>query len=326
MRHFIEAAFRAVLAATAFTTAPAAFSQAYPSKPLRFVVPFAPGGGIDIFSRAIAPGLQAGLGQAVVVENRPASAGIVGADFTAKSPPDGYTIMMGGSWLVVGSLMYSKLPYRVDRDFTPVALIADASIQLLMHASVPATSMKEFIEYSKANPGKLNYGSAGIGHPFHLAMEMFKQRTGANLVHVPYKGMNPAVQDLMAGRIQAIMYSANAQLMELVKAGKLRVLATATDARLPDLPEVPTMTELGIRDFRPAANVAIVGPAGMPRPVVDRLHAELSRTVNSPEVANAYEKLLFVKTLGGPDEYAQVVKRELEVWAPLIKTLNISLD
>jgi tripartite-type tricarboxylate transporter receptor subunit TctC len=326
MRYFIEAAFRAVLVAAAFTSAPAALAQAYPSKPLRFVVPFAPGGGIDIFSRAIAPGLQSGLGQPVLVENRPASAGIVGADFTAKSPPDGYTIMMGGSWLVVGSLMYSKLPYRVDRDFTPVALIADASIQLLMHASVPATSMKEFIEYSKANPGKLNYGSAGIGHPFHLAMEMFKQRTGADLVHVPYKGMNPAVQDLMAGRIQAIMYSANAQLMELVKAGKLRVLATATDARLPDLPEVPTMTELGIRDFRPAANVAIVGPAGMPRPVVERLHAELMRTVNSPEVANAYEKLLFVKTLSSPDEYGQVVKRELEVWAPLIKTLNITLD
>ncbi|OFZ99739.1 MAG: hypothetical protein A3H35_14730 [Betaproteobacteria bacterium RIFCSPLOWO2_02_FULL_62_17] len=304
----------------------AVLAQSYPGKPLRFIVPFAPGGGIDIVSRAIAPQLQAGLGQPVLVENRPASAGILGADAVAKSAPDGYTIMPGGSWMVVGSLMYKSLPYSVLRDFTPIALIADASIQIMIHASLPAKNFAEFIEYAKANPGKLNFGSAGIGHPFHLTMEMFKQRTGTNMVHVPYKGMNPAVQDFITGRIQVLSYSANAQLTELIKAGKLRAIATATEQRLPALPEVPTMDELGIRNFHPAANLSIVGPAGIPRPVVDRLHAELVKATATPEVAKTYASLLFLRTLGTPDEYGKIMRNELDTWGPLIKALNISLD
>jgi tripartite-type tricarboxylate transporter receptor subunit TctC len=319
-------ALRIAATAAALLAAGASLAQQYPSKPIRYIVPFAPGGGIDIFSRAFAPRLSAQLGQPVVVENRPASAGIIGAEATAKSAPDGYTIMMGGSWLVVGSLMYRTLPYQVERDFTPVAMLADASIQLMTHTSVPVTTVKEFVDYSKANPGKLNYGSAGVGHPFHLAMEMFKSRTGADLVHVPYKGMNPAVQDFLGGRTQAIFYSANAQLAQMVKEGKIRVIATATERRLPNFPDVPTMDELGIRDFRPAANVAIVGPAGLPRAVVDRLHRELVAAAGTPEVGSAYEKLLFLRTLAGPDEYARIVKQELDTWGPLVKALNITLD
>jgi tripartite-type tricarboxylate transporter receptor subunit TctC len=310
----------------ALLAAGSAFAQQYPSKPIRYIVPFAPGGGIDILSRAFAPKLGAQLGQPVVVENRPASAGIVGAEATAKSAPDGYTIMTGGSWLVVGSLMYKSLPYQVDRDFTPVAMLADASIQLMTHTSIPASTVKEFVDYSKANPGKLNYGSAGVGHPFHLAMELFKSRTGADLVHVPYKGMNPAVQDFLGGRTQAIFYSANAQLAQMVKEGKIRVIATATEQRLPAFPDVPTMDEIGIRGFKPAGNLSLIAPAGLPRPVVDRLHRELVAAAGSPEVTSVYDKLLFLKTLAGPDEYAQVVRRELETWGPLVKKLNITLD
>lgn len=303
-----------------------ALAQAYPIKPLRFIVPFAPGGGIDVLSRAFAPALQAGMGQAVVVENRPASAGIVGADTVAKSAPDGYTFMAGGSWMVVGSLLYKSLPYHVERDFTPVALIADASVQIIIHASIPASNFAEFIAHAKANPGRLNFGSAGVGHPFHLIMEMFKQRTGTDMVHVPYKGMAPAVQDFFAGRTQVMSYSANAQILEMVKAGKLRVIATATVQRVPALPEVPTMEELGIRNFRPAANLGIVGPAGLPRPIVDRLHAEFMKAMNVPEVTTTYDRLLFVKTPAPSDEYAKIVRTELDTWGPLIKTLNISLD
>ena len=302
------------------------FAQGYPVKPIRFIVPFAPGGGIDIFSRAIAPLLQTGLGQPVVVENRPASAGIVGADAVAKSAPDGYTIMAAGSWMVVGSLMYKTLPYNVDRDFTPIALMADASIQIMIHSSVPANTFAEFIEHAKANPGKLNFGSAGVGHPFHLTMEMFKQRTGTNMVHIPYKGMNPAVQDFITGRTQVMSYSANAQLTELIKSGKLRAIATATEQRLAAFPDLPTMDELGIRNFRPAANLAMVGPAGIPRPIVDRLYGELVKATATPEMTKTLASLLFLRNISSPDEYAKIIRNELDTWGPLIKALNISLD
>ena len=302
------------------------FAQGYPVKPIRFIVPFAPGGGIDTFSRAIAPQLQTGLGQPVVVENRPASAGIVGADAVAKSAPDGYTIMAAGSWMVVGSLMYKTLPYNVDRDFTPIALMADASIQIMIHSSVPANTFAEFIEHAKANPGKLNFGSAGVGHPFHLTMEMFKQRTGTNMVHIPYKGMNPAVQDFITGRTQVMSYSANAQLTELIKSGKLRAIATATEQRLAAFPDLPTMDELGIRNFRPAANLAMVGPAGIPRPIVDRLYGELVKATATPEMTKTLASLLFLRNISSPDEYAKIIRNELDTWGPLIKALNISLD
>ena len=302
------------------------FAQGYPVKPIRFIVPFAPGGGIDTFSRAIAPLLQTGLGQPVVVENRPASAGIVGADAVAKSAPDGYTIMAAGSWMVVGSLMYKTLPYNVDRDFTPIALMADASIQIMIHSSVPANTFAEFIEHAKANPGKLNFGSAGVGHPFHLTMEMFKQRTGTNMVHIPYKGMNPAVQDFITGRTQVMSYSANAQLTELIKSGKLRAIATATEQRLAAFPDLPTMDELGIRNFRPAANLAMVGPAGIPRPIVDRLYGELVKATATPEMTKTLASLLFLRNISSPDEYAKIIRNELDTWGPLIKALNISLD
>ncbi|MSQ51858.1 MAG: tripartite tricarboxylate transporter substrate binding protein [Betaproteobacteria bacterium] len=315
-----------IFAAVCLMGATLVSAQGYPAKPIRFMVPFAPGGGIDTFSRAIAPQLQAGLGQPVVVENRPASAGILGADAVAKSAPDGYTIMPGGSWMVVGSLMYKALPYNVDRDFTPIALMADASIQIMIHSSVPANNFAEFIEYAKANPGKLNFGSAGVGHPFHLTMEMFKQRTGTHMVHIPYKGMNPAVQDFITGRTQVMSYSANTQLTELIKSGKLRVIATATEKRLAAFPEAPTMDELGIRNFRPAANLAMVGPAGIPRPIVDRLHAELVKATATPEMAKTLASLLFLRTMSTPDEYAKIVRNELDTWGPLIKSLNISLD
>ena len=315
-----------VLAGVLMMQAASVAAQSYPAKPLRFIVPFAPGGGIDIFSRSLAPLLQTNLGQPVVVENRPASAGIVGADAVAKSAPDGYTIMAAGSWMVVGSLLYKSLPYNVDRDFTPIALMADASIQIMIHSSVPANNFAEFIEYAKANPGKLNFGSAGVGHPFHLTMEMFKQRTGTNMVHIPYKGMNPAVQDFITGRTQVMSYSANTQLTELIKAGKLRAIATATEQRLAAFPDVPTMDELGIRNFRPAANLAMVGPAGIPRPIVDRLHAELAKATATPEMSKTLASLLFIRTMSTPDEYAKIIRNELDTWGPLIKGLNISLD
>ena len=282
-----------IVASLVIGFAGSAFAQAYPSKPIRIVVPFAPGGGMDILARSFGPGLTSALGQPIVIDNRPSAGGIVAADLVAKSPPDGYTLLVTGSFHVAGSLLYKKLPYQVDRDFTPISMIADSDVQLYVQSSVPATTLAEFIEYAKANPGKLNYGSGGVGHPYHLAMEMFQQRTGLKLFHIPYKGMNPVIQDFIAGRLDSMFYTPSAQFRELVTAGKVRAIATSADARNPRFPETPTLTEFGMTGFKPATHVGIVGPAGMPRAIVDRLMAEITRTTATPEARTAYDNLQF---------------------------------
>ncbi|MFN0304932.1 MAG: Bug family tripartite tricarboxylate transporter substrate binding protein, partial [Burkholderiales bacterium] len=245
----------AVLASWVVALGGNAFGQAYPAKPIRLVVPFAPGGGMDILARSLSPGLTSVLGQPIVIDNRPSAGGIVAADAVAKSSPDGYTLLVTGSFHVAGSLLYKKLPYQVDRDFTPISMIADSDVQLYVQALVPAKTLAEFIDYAKANPGKLNYGSGGVGHPYHLAMEMFQQRTGLKLFHIPYKGMNPVIQDFMAGRLDSMFYTPSAQFRELVTAGKVRAIATSADARNPRFPETPTLTELGMAGFKPATHV-----------------------------------------------------------------------
>ena len=303
-----------------------AFAQGYPSKPIRLVVPFAPGGGMDILARALSPGLISALGQPIVVDNRPSAGGIVAADLVAKSAPDGYTLLIFGSFHVAASLLYKKLPYQVDRDFTPISMIADSDVQLYVQTSVPVKTLAEFIDYTKANPGKLNYGSGGVGHPYHLAMEMFQHRVGVKLVHIPYKGMNPVIKDFVAGRLESMFYTPSAQFRDLVTAGKARALATSAEARNPRFPETPTLTELGMPGFKPATHVGIVGPAGMPRAIVDRLMADITRTTSTPEARAAYDNLQFVRFQLGPDEYAKVIRQELDTWAPLVKSLNISLD
>jgi tripartite-type tricarboxylate transporter receptor subunit TctC len=317
----------ALLALSAFAALPhPADAQQYPSKPIRLVVPFPPGGGVDVLARALAAGMPDGMGQPVVVENRPGANGVIAAELVAKSAPDGYTLLTSGSWLQVGSFVYKKLPYDPARDFTPVMLVAETPMQIITSAAVPATTLPQFVAYSKANPGKLNYGTPGVGHPFHLSVEMFKHRTGADLVHVPYKGGAPVIQDFMAGRIDMIFFPLNPQLTEMIRNGKARVLATATPQRMPSLPDVPTFAELGIRDFITAANIAIAGPAGMPRPVVNRLHAEIVKASGSPQALSAYQGESLLRSLSTPEEYGRIVKNELDTWGPLIKSLNISLD
>ena len=303
-----------------------AAGQSYPNKPIRLVVPFAPGGGMDVLARSFSPGLTSALGQPIVIDNRPSAGGVVGADLVAKSAPDGYTLLVTGSFHVVGSLLYKKLPYQVDRDFTPISMIADSDVVLYTQTTVPAKTLAEFIDHAKANPGKLNYGSGGVGHPYHLAMEMFQQRVGTKLFHIPYKGMNPVIQDFVGGRLDSMFYSASAQFRELITAGKVRALATSADTRHPRFPDTPTFAELGIADFKPAAHVGIVGPAGLPRPIVDRLMNEITKITGTPEAVAAYENLQFVRTQLGPDEYARLIRKELDTWGPLVRSLNIALD
>ena len=316
---------RLALFVIAASLAAVAGAQAYPTKPIRLIIPFPPGGGMDTIGRAFAPVLSTALGQPIVVENRPSASGIVAADLIAKSPPDGYTIGLSGSFHVAGSLLYKKLPYDIVRDFTQIAMIGDSDVVLYVRSQMPA-SLAEFIAHAKANPGKLNYGSGGVGHPYHLAMEMFQRRVGAELFHVPYKGMNPVIQDFFGGRLDAMFYSASGQFRDQINQGRIRALGTSAEKRHARLPEAAPFAEHGIGDFKPATHLGIIGPAGLPRAITERLAAEIATVTASPEAVAAYDNLQFVRVHLGPDDYAKFVRAELATWAPLVRSLNITLD
>ena len=327
MKRHLKSTATLILAVCALAAAQTAFSQAYPSKPIRWILPFAPGGGLDILSRAVQPQLQANLGQPLVMDNRPSNSGIVASEAVARSAPDGYTIMTAGnSDLVFNKIIRKNLPYDPERDFAPVILLARAPIALFVHESVPAKSLKEFIAHLKAQPGKLNYGSAGVGHPFHLAMELLLQRTGTQATHIPYKGSALVIQDIVAGRLHALFYPATGQVVALVKDGKLRALASAYEKRLPALPDTPSFGEAGVPNFNAAGWFSVVAPAGTPRPIIDRLNAEIRKVGHSPELARVYAKLSMLPGLGSPGELAQLMKDDFATWTPLIKALNITIE
>lgn len=308
----------------ALVFAASAFSQTYPAKPIRWIVPTAAGGAYDVVARAVAAQMTASLGQPIVVDNRAAAAGIVGMEAIARAAPDGYTIgTTGVSQLTMHPSIYAKLPYDTRRDFAPITMLASLPLALWVHASVPARTLQEFIAHVKANPGKLNYGSAGIGHSFHLATELLAERTGTSMVHVPYKGTAPGLQDLVAGRIQVMFYPPAGPVINQMKDGRLRVLATAAERRFPTLPEVPTFEEAGVRDFDVAGWAALSAPAGTPREIVSRLNQEAVKAVMSPEAAKIYDKMGFVQATSTPDELARRIEREMRMWGGVIKALGI---
>jgi len=319
-------AVRAASAAFLTAVAASAFAQAYPTKPIRWILPFAPGGGTDIISRAIHPALASALGQPLILENRPANAGLIAADAVAKSAPDGYTIMTGGnSSLMFAKLTYPKLPFDPERDFSPITMLALAPVALFVHESVPSKSVAEFVEYSRSQGGRLNYGAAGLGHPFMLAMELLKRRTGLDILFVPYKGMEPVVQDLIAGRLHAMFYIPSEQVLSQVRAGRIRALATATDTRLRVLPDTQTFQEAGVADFAAAGWIGLVGPAGMPRDIVMRLNREVVKILTLPDVGKVYAQLSLLPAGGTPEELAKKIHDDLVAWDPVVKSLGISL-
>ena len=305
----------------------AAGAQSYPSKPIQWIIPFAPGGGLDLLTRAYAPELSNALGQSALPVNRPANSGLIGAETLAKSSPDGYTILTAGnSVLTLSKLIYPKLAFDPERDFAPVTQIADSPLALWVHHTVPANSLQEFIAYVKANPGKLSFGAPGVGHPFHLAMESLNRRLGMNMVFIPYKGSGPVMQDMFAGRIQAMFSSATAQMLAQVNAGKLRVLAFAADSRLPDLPGTPTFEELGVRDFKAGGWMAVVAPAGTPRDIIARLNRELVKIATSAELAKMYSQLNMLPATTTPEQLGQKMRKEIEDLGPVVKALGIQIE
>jgi tripartite-type tricarboxylate transporter receptor subunit TctC len=301
-------------------------AQNYPSKPIRLVVPFAPGGSSSIVARSVAAEMEKGLGQPIVVDNKPGGGGNVAMVEVAKADPDGYTLIIGhvGS-LAMNPFMYDKLPYDVDRDFAAVSLLAIVPAIFVVHESVPAKNLKEFVALAKAQPGKLNYGSAGNGSAGHLAMEYLKQTTGIDIQHVPYKGTGPNIIDLVAGRTQAAS-AGTPPLMPHVKSGKLRVIAVGTSKRLHTLPDVGTVAEQGYPGFETSQWYGLNAPAKTPEAIIKRLAAEAAKAAHSASVKERFAADDAEAVGSTPAEYAAFIKKEQARWSKVVRAAGIKAD
>jgi len=316
-----------VVAAAAVALAAPAPAQTYPSKPIRFVVPFPPGGPLDITGRAIAQKLAESWGQPVVVDNRPGAGGGIGAELVAKSPGDGYTLLMGAvSTHAINPSLYAKVPYDPQKDFVPVALVAQVPNILVVNPSLPVHSVKELIDYARAKPGALSFGSGSTGSTGHLAGELFKTMAGVDMVHIPYKGGAPAMQDLLAGQTQ-LMFDNLANALPQVKAGKLRALAVTTSKRSPAVPDLPTVAESGLPGFDLTTWFGVFVPAGTPPETVAKLNAEIVKALASKDLA---ERLAAMGTVpperNTPESFAAFVRAEAAKYAQVVKSSGARVD
>ena len=300
-------------------------AQAYPSKPIRWIVPFPPGGSTDILARVMGQKLTESWGQPVIIENRGGAGGTLGAGEAAKAPADGYTLLMGAIHHTIATSVYPKLSYDFERDFAPITVVANVANVLVVNPAVPANTTRELIAYAKANPGKLSYGSAGIGTAHHLIGEQFNLLAGVNIVHIPYKGSSPAVADLVGGQVQ-VMYDTVASALAHIRAGKLRPLAVATATRAPALPEVPTIAESALPGFEVTTWFGALAPARTPKDIIAKLNAEMVRILAMPDV----KKRLFdagAEPVGNTSEQmAAQIKRETEEFGKIVRLAKITAE
>ena len=312
-----------MLAITGALVVPAG-AQQYPSQPIKVIVSLAPGGVADILARALAAKLGE-AGKTVVVENRTGGSGVIGADAAAKSPPDGYTLYMGfhGTQSILPHL--TKLPYDPAKDFLPVIFIATSPNILIVHPSIPVQTPKELVAYAKANPGKLSYGSPGVGSSGHLAGEQFKQIHGLDIVHVHYRGAAPALQDLVAGQVQ-VMFDIVPLTKQQLEAGKVRALAVTAAKREPAVPQVPTMAEAGMPGIEGGPWFGLFAPAGTPRAAIDWLNSETRRVFSAPDMRQRFEGQGLTLPLGTPEEFGAHVVAETKRWGEVIRAGNIKLE
>ena len=313
----------AMLVAATFSSAA---GQGYPTRPIRLIVPFAPGGNIDITARAIAPGLTEVLGQTIVVDNRGGAGGVIGTDLVAKSAPDGYNLVLASSGTVtVAPSLYSKLPYDPLKDLTPVMRLSYVPIVLVIHPANPAKTIRDFIALAKSRPGKLTMASGGSGTSNHLAGELFQLETGAKFVHVPYKGAGPAAVDLMGGQVDLLFDQLSAS-SNYIKIGKLRALVVAGEKRNAVIPDVPTLTESGLKNCDAGTFTALMGPAGLPRDIVARLNAAGNKTLAMPATRERFTSV-GADILGGTPAQLDInLRQELAMWTRVAKAANIKLD
>jgi tripartite-type tricarboxylate transporter receptor subunit TctC len=316
---------RIAFAVLALLAATLTNAQEWPSRPIRFILPFPPGGSTDILGRLIAERLSAGLGQPVVTENRGGAGGNVGAEAAARAAPDGYTFVLVAPSLAISPTLYSKINYDPVRDFAPVSLVATVPNVMITQASLPAQNLQEFIAYAKSKPGALNFGSGGAGTSNHLAGELFNIVAGTNLVHIPYKGVNLAMQDVLAGNVHLVFIGIPAAAPH-IRSGKLRALALVAPQRSAALPEVPTVAEAGMKDFEVTTWYGVLAPAGTSRAVIQRLNAELAKIMHSPELK---EKLAGSGTeprTSTPEEFAAYIKSEIAKWGEVIRKAGVKAD
>ena len=314
---------RALLGAALAMTSSMALAQAWPAKPIRLVVTFPSGGAPDILARLFADKAQ--LGQPVVVENKPGAGGNIGADNVAKSPPDGHSLVMGtvGTHSINGAL-YSKMPYDMVKDFTPVAHVASAPNLLVVTNSLPVKNVAELVAYMKANPNKLSFGSPGIGTSVHVSGELFKSMTGTTMQHVPYKGRQFAIPDLVGGQIQ-VMFDNMPSALPMAKEGKIRALAQTTATRSPAAPDVPTVAET-VPGFEATTWFAVFAPAGTPRDIVMKVNAEMQRVFNLPDVQDKMKTLGLQPWISSPEELAKYQAAEIVKWAKVVKDSGAKAD
>ncbi len=305
---------------------PAAAQQAYPSKMVRFIVPFPPGGSVDPVARLVGQKLADAWGKPVVVDNRPGGNTIIGSEALVKAAPDGHTILIvGGSTHLINSLLISNLPYDSIKDFAPIATLVRSEYLLALHPSVPAKDLREFISLAKSQPGILNYSSSGSGNLNHLAGEYFNMLAGVKLQHVPYKGGGPALTDLIAGRVQ-VQFNVPIGLAQHIKSGKLKALAITGESRSASLPLVPTFAEVGMPDFDLRSWQGVFATAGTPRAVVDKLANEMGKTLTLPDVKEKLANQGMEPYFSNPDQFAALMQAELAKYAKIIKAAGIKFE
>lgn len=303
-----------------------AWAQTYPSKPVRMLVPFAPGGNVDITARAIAPALGEAIGQTVVVENRAGAGGTLGADIVAKSAPDGYSLLMGSNSTVsVAPALYPRIPYHPIRDFAPVGLVAATPFVLVAHPSVPARTAKELVALAKTNPASITMASGGNGSSNHLVGELFQSITGTRLLHIPYKGAGAAGADLLGGQVQ-ILFDQLSSSTANIKSGRINAMAVTSPQRAPVVPDVPTMKELGIEGVDVINITGVLAPAGTPSEIIAKLNAALLKTLARPEVKERFATLGLDVIGGSPEQFADYIKEDYAKWTKVIKDGNIRVE
>jgi tripartite-type tricarboxylate transporter receptor subunit TctC len=302
-----------------------ALAQGFPSKPLHIVVPYAAGGAVDTIARAFAPHLSTQLGQPVIVDDKPGAGANIGADAVAKSPPDGYTVLLSPAGLAISPAMYRKLPFDAAKDFAAVSQLMSSWLILVTAQKVPAKSVQELLALARAKPGRLNYGSTGLGSPPHLAGELLRLLGHIDIVHVPYKGDAPMYAALLAGEVD-LGFGPLAGALPHIKAGRLHLLAITDSQRSPLLPEAPTLVESGLPDFRYSGWIGVLGPAGTPRPVVERLHAEWTRALATPDIRERMPGWGYEPIGSSPEEFQARFKSDLASYARIVRDAKVPLQ
>ena len=311
------------LAGSVIASAPAAMADDYPSRAVKIIVPFGAGGPTDVYTRAIAEELRKSLHQPFIMENRPGAGTTIGTDEVAKSQPDGYTLLMVSGTQTVNETLYAHKPYQLMRDLVPIAPLIDTDLVLVVHPSVPAKTPGELLALARAKPGTLNYGSSGPGSNYHMAGELLKNLTGVDIVHVPYKGSTGARNDILSGQIQ-ILFDSVPTMAPQIKAGMVRALGTSGKMRSPILPDVPTMAEAGVPGFKATLWVGFMAPAGTPKPIIDKLHDEITKILRRPDIKQAWEKTGATPIVMTQPEFKSFMEAQVAKWADVIKTNHIA--